>query len=1028
MRSRTPRAAESTTNRRTHRPEGTAFRFGLLALLLALAAPAVMYAVRHAGAQTRTAAVQGRATAQTTATAPTAPTVGTMKPASVAVVNFSDLARQDAARKITSRGVVTGKEIHAPLTIKEPDGPIAVAPSGDDAAGPGPVTQGDAGGPLVPSPTPAQNFLAQEDGPKIGTSTFTIPPDTMGAVGLDKVFTQTNSNFRVHDKATGAPLSTVNSDTFWAPAGGTGVFDPRVLYDPYNNRWIVAITTNAQTATSSVEIGISDTSDPQGTYHLYRFIVGCAAGGISPITGGACNAGGEWADFPMLGFSKGWVGITWNQFTTNTSAFIAGRGIFIDYPNLRTGPASPTVFTVSGFNFCTHPATTLDPNVVDLYMVAHISSGGATYQLATLSGLPPSLGGTTPSVTATGALTRPGGGWTQPGGDILPQQCVGTPGVTCPTTLRGINANDAFVRSNVIYRNGNLYYPQTINLPAGTAAAAVASRNAVQWTEINALTGAFVDGGRIEDPTATKTNGGKHYAFSGIIVNKNGDILLGYSQFASNQFASAGYSFRLAGDPAGTMRDPVIYKAGEDYYSKAFGGTQNRWGDYAHGAVDPSNDRDLWTIQEYAGTRTVPDANTTTNNSRWGTWWAKVAAAAGSGDLIISEFKLNGVGVDGIANTGDDPLDEFIEIYNTTSSSVTVTTPDGSAGYSVAASDGVIRCTIPNGTVIPSHGHYLCANSGGYSYGSYPAGNGTTATPDATYTADIPINAGIALFSTANTANFSTFTKLDAVGSTSEANTLYKEGTGYPAIVSFPIDYSFLRDLCGKGGSTTLQGPCPTAGFPKDTNNNAADFIFVDTNGTSAGAGQRLGAPGPENLSSPIQRNSQMGAFLLDATTGVANPPNRVRDFTPDVGNNSTFGTIDLRRRIVNNTGAPVTRLRFRIIDITTFPVPSSTADMRPRTSTDVVVSGINDASTCGALQVPAAVPTTPPCQVTVRGTTLEQPPTQPNGGGFNSSLSAGSVTLATPLAPGQSINVRFLLGVQNPGTFKFFVNVEALP
>ena len=62
-----------------------------------------------------------------------------------------------------------------------------------------------------------------------------------------------------------------------------------------------------------------------------------------------------------------------------------------------------------------------------------------------------------------------------------------------------------------------------------------------------------------------------------------------------------------------------------------------------------------------------------------------------------------------------------------------------------------------------------------------------------------------------------------------------------------------------------------------------------------------------------------------------------------------------------------------------------------------------------------------------VQGTTLEQPPAQPNGGGFNSSLSAGTVTLETPLAPGDSINVRFLLGVEQTGGFKFFVNIEAL-
>jgi hypothetical protein len=243
-------------------------------------------------------------------------------------------------------------------------------------------------------------------------------------------------------------------------------------------------------------------------------------------------------------------------------------------------------------------------------------------------------------------------------------------------------------------------------------------------------------------------------------------------------------------------------------------------------------------------------------------------------------------------------------------------------------------------------------------------------------------------------------------------------------LTPFSIDYSFYRDMCGKGGSITTLGPCPTGGLPKDTDNNAADFVFVDTNGTSAGAGQRLGAPGPENLAGPIQRNASFAAPNLDATVSSANPPNRIRDFTSDPANNSTFGTLDIRKRIVNNTGGAVTRLRFRIVDLTTFPAPSGFADLRPRTSTLVVVSGINDAGTCLASNGVA----TTPCTVNVQGTTLEQPPSQLNGGGFNSTLSAGTVTLGTPLANGASINVRFLLGIQQTGTFKFFFNVEALP
>lgn len=439
-------------------------------------------------------------------------------------------------------------------------------------------------------------------------------------------------------------------------------------------------------------------------------------------------------------------------------------------------------------------------------------------------------------------------------------------------------------------------------------------------------------------------------------------------------------------------------------------------------------------------------------------------ALVSAGQLLISQFRLRGPNPNGAQN-------EFIEIYNNTDSPHTVGATDASAGYGVAASDGVLRCTIPNGTVIPARGHFLCVNSVGYSLGNYPSGNapetggtsgdantmpvpknrrralsskpdpsGTrvgvvplprgevgppnspTATGDATYTTDIPDNAGIALFS--STTTFTLANRLDAVGSTSEANTLYKEGTGYPALTPLSIDYAFVRDTCGKGGSITTFGPCPAGGLPKDTDDNAADFYFVDTNGTPAGAGQNLGAPGPENLSSPVQRNSQFAVTNLDTTISAAAPPNRVRDFTVDPANNSTFGTLDPRKRVTNSTGAPVTRLRFRIVDLTTFPAPSGIADLRPRTSTLVVVSGINDAATCLASNGVA----TTPCTVNVEGTTLEQPPSQLNGGGFNSTLSAGTVTLGTPLADGASVNLHFPLGIQQTGKFKFFVNVEALP
>lgn len=380
-----------------------------------------------------------------------------------------------------------------------------------------------------------------------------------------------------------------------------------------------------------------------------------------------------------------------------------------------------------------------------------------------------------------------------------------------------------------------------------------------------------------------------------------------------------------------------------------------------------------------------------------------VGAPPPSTPLVISEFRLRGPSG---AN------DEFIEIYNASDSPHTVTSSDGSAGYAVAAASGV-RFTIPNGTIIPARGHFLGVNSVAYSLSSHPAGSGATATGDATFTNDISDNAGIALFSTATAASFALANRIDAVGSTSEANTLYKEGTGYPALTPFSIDYAWHRKYPGMASGSFTCLPTRGGASLADTDANSSDFIFEDTNGTSAGGGQRLGAPAPENSTSPVASVSASpdpaAMPRLDPDIAVGASPNFVRDLTSDPANNSTFGTVDVRRVFKNTGSAPITRLRFRIVDISTFPAPSGTADLRGRTSSDTTAT-VQSAS------------------VTVKGTTIEQPPSQPNGTGFNSTFSVSSVSAAAPLAPGASIPIRFLLGIQQTGSFVFAVSAETTP
>ena len=63
-----------------------------------------------------------------------------------------------------------------------------------------------------------------------------------------------------------------------------------------------------------------------------------------------------------------------------------------------------------------------------------------------------------------------------------------------------------------------------------------------------------------------------------------------------------------------------------------------------------------------------------------------------------------------------------------------------------------------------------------------------------------------------------------------------------------------------------------------------------------------------------------------------------------------------------------------------------------------------------------------------MQGLTLDTPPSQTSGGGLNSSLSAGTITLKQPLQPGQSVDVNFWLAVVTSGEFRYFLNIEAQP
>ncbi len=907
--------------------------------------------------------------------------------------------------------------------------------------------------PTGPSPGPSKTFQGEF---LSGTS---IPPDTMGAVGTTHVVVPSNNMMRITDR-NGIELQRITLNSFWAGttvkgSAVTSAFDPKILFDRFNNRFIFVASLNGPGQFSGMGLAVTQTADPTGMWNRFT-------AASDPAGTGAPGGSGHAIDYPSVGHNKNWIVVNENTFNytcgASTCSFTTywGPQIFVfdkaaAYANTlgsaslfeanftATCLTSATPETELACGFTMAPAITEDNTTLTDYMVEDWDNVAAQLRLSKVTGTPAA-----PALTIGTQFPQSPFSWRFDAARIgTANSCGGTcSGGYAPQRQQSAHlasgtrlmTNDSRIQ-NAVLRNGSLWTTHTVMLATTPTAAGTGfglanpdNHSAVQWWQIDPTLETGVSQlptqrARIEDPTAdnchngaggtnavgprctsTATQTGTFFAYPNISVNQNNDVLIGFTQFSPLTYSAGAYAMRLAADPPNTTRDPVVFRPGQANYNIGAGaGTarQNRWGDYSAAQTDPVNDTDFWTIQEYAGAQRDFGIGIA---GPWETWWALVkpstAAPSTTGNLIISEFRLRGPqGVN----------DEFVELYNPGTSPVIVSTADNSDGWALAYSTtaGVISgvAVIPNGTVIPAKGHFLIARNQDsvngptltYSLNLYPAVQARSANSDTGYAVDNADNGGLAIFKTATVANFSAVNRMDSVGFTAAGiNALFKEGTGLPDIsATTPAgQMTFYRNL--------------SSGTPQDTDNNSADFVFADPVIEVLTVTPKLGAAGPENLDGPIHLTSggAVTASLLDTGVGSGTPPNTVRDNTAVA--NGAFGTLTFRRTFTNSTGVPLTRLRFRIVDITTNPVSGSAADLRALSSSAGTVTLSNGS------------------MVSVGGTTLETPPTQAAGGGFNSSLSAAGVTLAAPLAAAATTNLQFTLGVQVTGQYNFCIIVEA--
>ena len=421
-----------------------------------------------------------------------------------------------------------------------------------------------------------------------------VPPDVQGAAGPEHLFTMLNTTFAAQRKSDGQVVRAWTPAEFWsAVSGGDRLFDPRIVWDSDAGRWIAAIATEGVAAAPAVLLAVSDGSDPTAGWTFRKLPVG----------------GGEYAEFPLLGYGGRWIVMTANLIS-GTTGYLAGSAIWaIDRAALLGGSLQATRFTLGSPGSPIAPAVTLDPDAPEAVLLQQASGndlGRGRVRLFRIadSGGEPALA---PAIVIAAPST-----WIDAPNPIesLPQ---------AGTARRIVSDQDEF--ASVCVRNGRIWAVQTVTVPA-TAAAPL--HTAVQWWRI-ASDGRLDGFGRIEDP-----QGKTWLGFPSIAVNADDRALIGYSVFSGDRFASAGYSLRNGcGGDVGLSTIHVL-QPGQGPYERLDGGGHNRWGDLSQTVVDPDDAR-LWTLQEYAA---APEAG----ESRWGTWWGGFAPArsARSGACIAA--------------------------------------------------------------------------------------------------------------------------------------------------------------------------------------------------------------------------------------------------------------------------------------------------------------------------------------------------------------------------------------------------------
>jgi hypothetical protein len=502
--------------------------------------------------------------------------------------------------------------------------------SGGGAMAGGISAPGVARGPIAPQP-PAPlgppvvglgfdgfNF---DDNPVENAGFYFIPPDPIGAAGTDRVIAVVNTMIEARTKA-GALLWRDGLSGFFAPLGPANWgFDPKIVWDHYENRFVVITLEKVEAApaanpspanTSRLLIAVSKTATPASA---------TAADWWYTATSGKFVLGGfdYWSDYPGFEVDEEAVYITNNLFQFAPLGGYGGVRLWILNKGVVGGfyGGGAAAITVHDPYAGGGIATTTMPALV--FGAGGAGAGIGTY-LVSYSGL--SAGGI--EAVQVVRVNNPLGAVSFAQeyvsvGDI-DNTAAAMPDAPQLGTATLIETNDRRAL-DAVWRSNQLWLTTTLVPGAGPDS----GQATAHWIRLSTAAVpapiTLADQGDIggEDIAV-----GAYTFFPAVAVNSALNAMFGFSASATPIFAGAYVTGREAVDAPGTVQATQTIRAGVDFYIRTFGEPRNRWGDYSGIGLDPTDDSFFWVFNEYAMLRGTPIGG---EDGRWGTRWGRVSFA-----------------------------------------------------------------------------------------------------------------------------------------------------------------------------------------------------------------------------------------------------------------------------------------------------------------------------------------------------------------------------------------------------------------